>query len=353
MSGTSPVPVEPLPYSAAEVESFLGPGWKETLASAYRWMTLGRALDARMQALQRQGRIGFYGAATGQEAVNVAAGLAVAPEDWFFPGLREQLVALVRGYSLPEYVHSIFADAQDPARGRQMPCHPTARGVRYVSMSSVIGTQISQAVGAAYALKLKQTRAAAVAFFGDGATSSNDFHAGLNLAAVWNLPLVFGCANNQWAISVPAQHQTAATSFASKGRAYGIPGRKVDGTDFVTVYREIRAALERAREGAGPALLEFVTYRMTPHSSSDDPGRYQPADWAEEARRHDPYLRLEEWMTGQRLLSDPARTQLREECDAQVRAAVRAAEETPSPAPATMTEDIFAPDRSAPAGGGG
>ncbi len=349
MSG--PAAVEPLPYSEEEARDALGADWKETVRSAYRWMTLGRTFDARMQALQRQGRIGFYGAATGQEAVNVAAGLASLPADWVFPGLREQLVALVRGHSLTTYAHSIFADARDPARGRQMPCHPTAREVHYVSMSSVIGTQISQAVGVAHALKLRRERAAVLAFFGDGATSSNDFHAGLNFAGVGRLPVVFGCANNQYAISLPVERQTAAETLASKAKAYGFDGRRVDGTDFVAAYRELFTALEAARNGEGPVLLEFLTFRLTPHSSSDDPTRYQPAGWSERAHRHDPFLRLEAWMVGHDLLSEEFRAKLRAEADATVRAAVREAEETPPPPAESLTEDVFAPGPSVPGGG--
>ena len=349
MSG--PPAIEPLPYSPEDVAAVLGGHWKGVLLSAYRWMTLGRALDARMQALQRQGRIGFYGAATGQEAVNVAVGLASTPEDWVLPGLREQLVALVRGHSLVTYAHSIFADARDPARGRQMPCHPTAREVHYVSMSSVVGPQISQAVGVAYAIKLRKERGAVLAFFGDGATSSNDFHAGLNFAAVWRLPVVFGCANNQWAISVPVERQTAAPTLAAKGAAYGVPGRRVDGTDFVAAYRECVHALTQARGGNGPVLLEFLTFRLTPHSSSDDPGRYQPPAWSERAHAHDPFLRLEEWMIGHGQLPEPLRTKVRGEADEAVRAAVREAEETPPPSASSLTEDVFAARTSAPGGG--
>ena len=351
MSG--PPTIEPLPYSPEDVAAALGSDWKGILRSAYRWMTLGRALDARMQALQRQGRIGFYGAATGQEAVNVAAGLASAPEDWVLPGLREQLIALVRGHSLTTYAHSIFADALDPARGRQMPCHPTAKEVHYVSMSSVVGPQVTQAVGVAYALRMRKERGAVLAFFGDGATSSNDFHAGLNLAGVWRLPVVFVCANNQWAISVPVERQTAAATLAEKGAAYGVPGRRVDGTDFVATYRELLRALGEARGGNGPVLLEFLTFRLTPHSSSDDPGRYQPPGWSERAHAHDPFLRLEEWMIGHELLPEALRTKMRDETDEVVRAAVREAEETPAPPASSLTEDVFAPRTSAPGGGVG
>ena len=343
---SAPRPVEPLPYSPADAAAIVGREWPRVLRTAYRWMAIGRAFDARMQALQRQGRIGFYGAATGQEAVNVTAGLLSAPDDWVFPGLREQLIAIVRGFPLVDYAHSIFGDALDPARGRQMPCHPTARAVRYVSMSSVIGTQISHAVGLAYGLRLRKDPGVALAFFGDGATSSNDFHAGLNLAGVLRVPVVFCCANNQWAISVPAERQTAAPSFAAKAPAYGISGRRVDGTDFFAVYRELARALAETRAGHGPALLEFLTFRMTPHSTSDDPGRYQPVDWADRALRHDPVARLEGWMQDQGELPESVRSEVRAEAEEAAREAVAAAEATPPPAPGTLTEDVYASSAS-------
>jgi pyruvate dehydrogenase E1 component alpha subunit len=332
-----------LPYKAGDVEALLGSGWRETVLSALRWMTLGRALDARMQGLQRQGRVGFYGATTGQEAVTVAAGLASRPEDWVLPGLREQMVALVRGHPLATYVHHLFADDLDPARGRNMPCHPTAGDVHYVSMSSVIGTQITHAVGVAYGLKFRKSTGVALGFFGDGATSANDFHAGLNFAGVWNLPVVFCCANNQWAISLPVERQTAAESLAAKSAAYGIPGRRVDGTDFFAVYRALTQALGDARVGKGPTFLEFVAYRMTPHSSSDDPGRYQPKDWAARAAAHDPVERLAAWMSAVGLLEAGAREALHAGADEQVRSAIGGAERAPPPAPGSLTEDVYAP----------
>lgn len=350
---TTGPPVEPLPYSEADAAASLGPAWREIALRAYRWMALGRALDARMQGLQRQGRVGFYGSATGQEAVNVAAGLASTPGDWVLPGLREQLVALVRGHSLGAYVHHLFGDELDPALGRNMPCHPTAREVHYVSMSSVIGTQISHAVGVAYALKLRRSDGVAFAFFGDGATSSNDFHAGLNFAGVWHLPLLFCCTNNQWAISVPVSRQTHAASLAAKARAYGFDGRQVDGTDFFATYAAVRDALAGLRRGEGPAMIEFLLYRMTPHSSSDDPTRYQPADWAARARAHDPVARLDAWLEAHDLLNAVTRETIGAECDTAVRAAIQAAEGTAAPPPASVTEDVYAspvPPRPVPGG---
>ena len=343
-----PADVVPLPYSAEQAAAALGPQAPARLREAFRWMVLARALDSRMLALQRQGRVGFYGAATGQEAVNVAAGLATAPQDWVLPGLREQLVALVRGHPLTTYAHHLFADARDPAVGRNMPCHPTAREVRYVSMSSVIGTQISHAVGVAYGMRRRREPAVALAFFGDGATSSNDFHAGMNFAGVLGLPVLFACTNNQWAISVPVERQTAVATLADKAKAYGLAGRRVDGTDVVACSVAFTEALERLRGGGPPEMIEFLLYRMTAHSSSDDPSRYQPKDWAAAAAAHDPLARLERWLLEHRQLDAAAAAAVRAEADEEVRAAIREAEETPPPAPATVTEDVFAAGRSAP-----
>ncbi|HTT16383.1 MAG TPA: thiamine pyrophosphate-dependent enzyme [Thermoplasmata archaeon] len=343
-----PTTVVPLEVTPARAQQVLGPEWRTVALHAYRWMVLARTLDARMLALQRQGRVGFYGAATGQEAVNVAAGLVSAKDDWVLPGLREQLVALVRGHALGPYVHHLFGDAYDPALGRNMPCHPTAREVHYVSMSSVIGTQISHAAGVAFGLRHRKERAVALAFFGDGATSSNDFHAGVNLAAVLRLPVAFLCTNNQWAISVPVQHQTAAKSLAAKATAYGIAGQRVDGTDLFACWTALAGTLGRVRAGGPAEMIEFVVYRMTAHSSSDDPSRYQPPDWAERARAHDPVARLERWLTEQGLLDRPTWQRITTEVDQEVRAAVEAAEAAPPPPASSLTADVLAPSRSGP-----
>jgi pyruvate dehydrogenase E1 component alpha subunit len=349
---TTPAPVEPLPYAGPDLAQRLGPEWSERLLTAYRWMVLGRALDRRMLGLQRQGRIGFYGPATGQEAVSVGAGLVSRPEDWISPGLREQLLALVRGHSLATYAHHLFADGSDPSKGRQMPCHPTAREVHYLSMSSVIGTQISHAVGIGYALRWKKAKGVSLAFFGDGATSANDFHAGLNLAAVWQAPVVFCCTNNQWAISLPVERQSAVPHLAGKGLAYGIPSSTVDGTDVVAVMVELTAALERARAGHGPSLLEFVLYRMTPHSSSDDPTRYQAAGWMAKAQAHDPVRRLEALLVATGSLPDDRRSKIEDEADRLVKEAIELAEATAPPTPESLTTDVFAqaPGGRAPGG---
>jgi pyruvate dehydrogenase E1 component alpha subunit len=335
-------PLLPLPYTESQLDG-LWPEWRTALVDGYRWMVLGRALDRRMLGLQRQGRVGFYGPATGQEAVSIGVALALRPEDWVFPGLREQLIMLARGHPMTTYMDHLFANDRDPARGRQMPCHPTGRDVRYVSMSSVIGTQISQAVGLAYGLKLRQAVGVSLAFFGDGATSSNDFHAGLNFAGVFGLPVLFCCTNNQWAISVPVDRQSHVKELAQKSSAYGMPGHRVDGTDLVAVHVAVREALARIRAGAGPELLEFVLYRMTPHSSSDDPTRYQASEWATQARLHDPVPRVEALLQTLGALPDPLRAEIERSSDEVVRGAIAEAEAIPQPDPASLFSDVFAP----------
>jgi pyruvate dehydrogenase E1 component alpha subunit len=347
-AATAPLP---LPYTASDLEDHLGADWSRLLWTAYRWMRTARALDDRMVALQRQGRVGFYGPATGQEAVSIAAGLATRENDWVFPGLREQLVALVRGHSLQTYLHHLFADRLDPAEGRQMPCHPTAREVRYVSMSSCVGTQIIHAVGCAYGFRFRQDDAVCLAFFGDGATSVNDFHAGMNFAGVFHLPVVFCCTNNQWAISLPVERQSHVAELAAKGAAYGMPGHRVDGSDFVAAYLELTAAMESARRGEGPSLLEFVVYRMSPHSTSDDPSRYQPADWMQRAAQHDPVLRMQHLLGALGLLSEDLVREMDRQIDATLREAIAVAERTAPPGPESLNRDVFAPTAVAPSSG--
>ncbi|MGI0055348.1 MAG: thiamine pyrophosphate-dependent dehydrogenase E1 component subunit alpha [Thermoplasmata archaeon] len=340
----------PLAHSVADVRHRMGPRAREQVREAYRWMVLGRALDARMQGLQRQGRVGFYGATTGNEAVNVAAGLLSAKEDWIYPGLREQLVALVRGHPLATYAQHLFATSLDPSRGRQMPCHPSAVDVHYVSMSSVIGTQITHAVGTARAIRLRRAPGVVLAFFGDGATSANDFHAGLNLAGIDRLPIIFVCVNNQWAISMPVERQSAVATLSSKAAAYGFEGTTVDGTDYFAVHDALSQSLAEAHAGRGPRLLEFQVYRMTAHSSSDDPSKYQPADWALRAGAHDPVLRLGAWLDKAEWLSRSEGESLSRAADQEVRRVIDLAEATPPPDPGSLFEGVVAEPLSTPDG---
>src|SRR3954465_12788809 len=235
---------------------------REILLRLYREMVRLRTLDERMMTLQRQGRVGFYGACTGQEAATLASAIALDANDWIFPPLREGGAMLLRGFPLVPYLCQIFGNAGDETKGRQMPSHMASRSVNQVSWSSCIGTQLPQAVGAAMAGKIKGARRVIAAYLGDGATSEGDFHVALNFAGVFRAPVVFVCQNNHWAISVPTAKQTASQSIAVKAQAYGFPGVKIDGNDAVAVYLVVKEAVDRARNGGGPALIECETYRI-------------------------------------------------------------------------------------------
>ena len=313
-----------------------------TLLRAYREMKRLRALDARMILLQRQGRVGFYGAAQGQEAVPIATGLTVAQGDWVFPALREQSVMLVRGFPLRAFVAQVFGNAGDILKGRQMPSHPSGRAVHQVSWSSSIGTQLPQAVGAAWAMRARKTGAVSVGFLGDGATSQADFHSAMNFAGVWKVPCVLVCQNNHWSISVPAEKQTAARTFAVKARAYGLPGLRVDGNDLLAVAAALGDALERARSGGGPTFIEAVTYRMGPHSTSDDPSRYRAQAEVDEWAAKDPLLRLRRHLAVQRLVSEASDAHLEAEVAAEIAAAIDEVESMPPPERESLVQDVYA-----------
>src|SRR3989442_598809 len=304
---------------------------REVLLRLYREMVRLRTRDERMMTLQRQGRVGFYGACTGQEAATLACAIAVEASDWIFPALREGGAMLLRGFPLVPYLCQIYATADDEPKGRQMPSHMASRSVNQVSGSSCIGTQLPQAVGAAMAARIKGDRTVIAAYLGDGATSEGDFHVAMNFAGVFKAPVVFVCQNNHWAISVPSSKQTASESIAVKAEGYGFPGVKVDGNDAVAVYRAVKEAVDRARSGGGPTLVECDTYRIGAHSSSDDPTRYRDEREVEQWKKRDPLdlmrSRLQAWELWNAREEDELRARLLEE----VNGAIAEAEKKPDP----------------------
>jgi pyruvate dehydrogenase E1 component alpha subunit/2-oxoisovalerate dehydrogenase E1 component alpha subunit len=313
----------------------------EDLRRMFRHMLALRTLDQRMLSLQRQGRIGFYGTATGQEAAITGSAWAARPTDWVFPALRELGVSLWRGTTFKEIVCQLIGNSGDVLIGRQMPCHFSDRKVRTVAWSSVIGTQLPHAMGAAWAAKLRGDDTVCVGYLGDGASSSGDFHAAANFAGVFKLPVVFVCQNNQWAISVPLEAQTASESIAIKAVAYGFPGVRVDGNDLLAVASATREAIERARSGGGPTLVEAVTFRIGGHSSSDDPSRYRDAGLVPTWEKRDPILRMRAYLAGRGLLADGEEERWVAEVNDEIGAAIREAEELPAPPIETMFTDVY------------
>lgn len=316
---------------------------REEALRLYRGMLTIRIMDERLLALQRQGRIGFYGEARGQEAAVVGSAAALAPQDWVVPALREAGVGIYRGMPLRQYVAQIFGNAHDNSKGRQMPCHPCDRSVNYVVMSSCVSTQVPHAVGIAMAMRILGHRdRVAIGYMGDGGTSEPDVHVALNFAGVYKAPVVLFCQNNQWAISTPGSRQTASETIALKGLAYGVESLRVDGNDVLGVYAATRHAVDKARRGEGPTFIEALTYRVSAHSSSDDPSRYRDETVTLEWRtQKDPLARAKTWLLGKGWLSDVEDARLAQEIEAQVREAIAAEEGAPAPALETLVEDVF------------
>ena len=315
---------------------------RETLLRLYREMVRLRTLDERMMTLQRQGRVGFYGACTGQEATTLASAIALETSDWIFPALREGGAMLLRGFPLVPYLCQIFGNAGDETKGRQMPSHMASRSVNQVSWSSCIGTQLPQAVGAAMAARIKGDRTVIAAYMGDGATSEGDFHVAMNFAGVFKAPVVFICQNNHWSISVPTHHQTASETIAIKAKAYGFPGVKVDGNDAEAASSAVSEAVARARSGGGPTLVECETYRIGAHSSSDDPTRYRDEREVDQWKKRDPIELLRSRLAAWKIWSAREEDELRARALEQVNAAIAEAEKKPDPPRESLFDDVYA-----------
>ena len=316
---------------------------RETLRALYRWMLQQRLLDDLMLTVQRQGRIGFYGPATGQEAAVFGTGQALEAHDWILPALREGGVALMRGYPLVDYLAQCFGNSLDKSMGRQMPCHYGAAEQNYATLSSPIGNQLPQAVGVAMAMKARGDDAVAIGYIGDGGTSEGDFHTALDLAQRMKAPVVFVCQNNQWAISTPVAGQTASPSIAAKASAFRMPHLRVDGNDVLACYEVTKAAVDRARKGGGPSFIEALTYRIGAHSTSDDPSRYRDESITEKWKKRCPIERFQRFLIGAGHLSQEEADALHEELSLLVRktlSEVEAAER--APALSTMFDDVFA-----------
>ena len=269
---------------------------RDTAEKMLEVMQFIRILDERMVAAQRQGRISFYLASTGEEAAAVASAAALTNDDMIMSQYREQGALAWRGYTTEQFMNQMFSNEKDPNKGRQMPIHYGDKALNFMTISSPLGTQIPQASGYAYGQKMAGKKALTICYFGEGAASEGDFHAGLNMAAVLHCPVIFFCRNNGYAISTPAEEQFAGDGIASRGIGYGVKTIRVDGNDPLAVYAATRQAKEIALKEACPVLIEAMTYRLAAHSTSDDPSGYRSKDEEEKWRQKDPVLRLSEWL---------------------------------------------------------
>jgi pyruvate dehydrogenase E1 component alpha subunit len=316
------------------VDQELMPGLSpDDIKRLYAHMVLTRQFDERMFALQRQGRLGTFARVAGQEGAQIGAVFALRPTDWLVPAFRENGALLLRGLSMVQLLQVWSGDE----RGQAFP-----RDLRTLPISIPVGTHMLHATGIAWAMKTAGEDAAALTVFGEGATSEGDFSEAMNMAGVFQAPVVLFCQNNQYAISVPYSKQTASCTVAQKALAYGMTGVQVDGNDVFAVYRVAKEALERARSGLGPTLIEAYTYRVTDHTTSDDARRYRQDDEVEKWRGRDPIERLATYMRAKGLLDDAKVAEVRAAADAKVAAAVSAFEAIIPPQPEDMFTNVFA-----------
>jgi pyruvate dehydrogenase E1 component alpha subunit len=314
---------------------------EEQLLSSYRNMALTRILDEKLVGLQRQGRIGTYVSCAGQEAAQVGSAFALSEMDWVFPMYRDLGIIVEMGVPLDTLLNRIFANGEDLSLGRDLPNVFGWKKYRVFSLAAPIASHLQPAVGFAMAAKYRKDNIVTLASFGDGATSSIEFHVSLNFAGVFKAPTVFLCENNQYAISVPVSRQTASDSIAVKASAYGFDGVRVDGNDILGVYSAASNAIQKARSGNGPTLIECVTYRMASHSTSDDWKKYRSSEEVEAWRARDPISRFRVYLEERSLMSSNDDLALRKELDATVNEAIVRAESVPPLNPKTMLDDVF------------
>ncbi len=315
---------------------------EDDIKRMYEGMIAIRAYDERQKRLQRSGRIGFCVTSTGEEAVQVGTAHALQPNDWVYPYYRQYGVLLYRDVPMDVLADHLYGNQADLAKGRQMPAHYTHKDTHFVSFSSVIGTHLIHAVGTAMAAKYKKDPSVTVTYIGDGGTSSSDFHSAMTFAGVYKPPVVLFIVNNQYAISLPVSKQCGATNLSLKGEGYGVPAVRVDGNDVVAVYQAAKEAYTRARNGEGPTLVELLTYRAGPHSSSDDPTRYRGNEADEWLQHNDPIERAKRYMQQLGIWTQAYDDQVWEETRTRINLATTEAEKRQEPDWASMFEDVYA-----------
>ena len=303
------------------------------LIPLYEAMVLMRTYDAKAIALQRTGQLGTYASMLGKEAVEAGIGAAMAKDDVFLCTYRENGVQIMRGVTMRE----LFLYWGGDERGSDF-----AGPRRDFPICITIASQCLHAAGVGYAIKLRKQARAAVCMVGDGATSKGDFYEGLNAAGVWQLPVVFVVTNNQWAISVPRRGQTAAQTLAQKALAAGFDGVQIDGNDVIAVHHAVREALAKARSGAGPTLIEAITYRLGDHTTADDASRYRPAEEVAEAWKQEPVLRLRNYLLEVKVWSKAEEEELLRHCNEHVQAEAQAYLDTPAPPVRQMVDYLHA-----------
>jgi 2-oxoisovalerate dehydrogenase E1 component alpha subunit len=309
----------------------------------YEVMRLARAVDERMWLINRQGRAPFVISCQGQEGAQVGTAAALHPgSDWVAPYYRDAGVVLWFGMTARDQMLSFFARREDPnSAGRQMPGHFGSRRLHIVTGGSPVATQLLHAAGVALASKQRKEDAVTAAYFGEGAASQGDTHEAMNFAGIHKLAVLFICENNGYAISVPQTHQMAIQNVADRAAGYGFPGVVVDGNDVLACYEVARQAVDRARSGEGPTLIEVKTYRFTAHSSDDDDKRYRTAEEVATWRLKDPIQRYGTYLRESGTLTEAIEREVTERVDQQVDEATEYAEQAPDPTAADLTTFVY------------
>lgn len=314
---------------------------KATALKMYDSMQFIRILDERMLAAQRQGRISFYMQCLGEEAATVGSAAALDDKDMIMAQYREQGALRYRRFSLEQFMNQLFSNEKDLGKGRQMPVHYGSKDIYYMTISSPLGTQIPQASGYAYAQKLRGLKNTTICYFGEGAASEGDFHAGLNMAAVHKAPVIFFCRNNGYAISTPANEQFKGDGIACRGVGYGMKAIRVDGADILAVYKATQMARKYALEHEEPILIESIAYRLGAHSSSDDPSGYRSKEEEELWRKNDPISRFRLWLVKQGWLDEEADKAKSDALRQEILDALKVAEKVAKPGIEHLMSDVY------------
>lgn len=308
----------------------------------YENMVTLQVMDNIFYEAQRQGRISFYLTTIGEEAINIASAAALSMDDLVFPQYREPGILLWRGFTVQEFANQCFSNKADYGKGRQMPIHYGSNKLNYITVASTVATQLPHAVGAAYSLKMDKKNACAITYFGDGGSSTGDFHAALNFAAVLEAPIIFFCRNNGWAISTPVSNQMQSDGVVVRGQAYGIQSIRVDGNDALAIYNAVCEARRIAVTEKCPILIEALAYRAGHHSTSDDSTKYRPLEEIERWRKtRDPIEIFRKWIVGNGWWNDQKESELRNNMRQQVLNAIQVAEKLEKPSVAELFTDVY------------
>ncbi|CAM3804666.1 thiamine pyrophosphate-dependent dehydrogenase E1 component subunit alpha [Rheinheimera salexigens] len=314
---------------------------KDTAIKMYDTMVFIRVLDERMLAAQRQGRISFYMQCLGEEATTVGSAAALDDKDMIMAQYREQGALRYRGFTLEQFMNQLFSNEKDLGKGRQMPVHYGSKDIHYMTISSPLGTQIPQASGYAYAQKMRGLKNTTICYFGEGAASEGDFHAGLNMAAVHKAPVIFFCRNNGYAISTPANEQFVGDGIACRGVGYGMKAIRVDGADILAVYQATKMARDYALEHNEPILIEAMAYRLGAHSSSDDPSGYRSKEEEEKWRQNDPISRYRLWLIEKGWLNEADDKTTIDALRGEILDALKVAEKVAKPGIEHLISDVY------------